>query len=42
MEITKQKKKYLEKEVDKIDMKANVGIALGVAGCGIGVAGKTL
>ena len=41
------KTKYLEKEVDKIDMKANIGIALGAAGCvlgatGIGVAGKSL
>ena len=41
------KTKYLKTKTDEIDAKANVGIALGVAGCvlgatGIGVAGKAL
>ena len=41
------KTKYLSDKVDEVDMKANVGIALGAMGCvlgatGIGVAGKAL
>ena len=41
------KTKYIKTKTDEIDKKANIGIALGVAGCvlgatGIGVAGKAL
>ena len=41
------KTKYIKTKTDEIDTKANVGIALGAAGCilgatGIGVTGKAL